>query len=75
MKLGANREAEIEELEQARLRRLPLVVNAGPAPGPVLAQPAPAQLSQPGQQPQQPGQAPAEQVQPAHANLEAGSRE
>jgi NADH-quinone oxidoreductase subunit B len=39
MKLGANREAEIEELEQARLRRLPLVVNAGPAPGPVLAQP------------------------------------
>jgi NADH-quinone oxidoreductase subunit B len=42
MKLGANREAEIEELEQARLRRLPLVVNAGPAPGPILAQPAPA---------------------------------
>jgi NADH-quinone oxidoreductase subunit B len=27
MKLGANREAEIEELEQARLRRLPLVVK------------------------------------------------
>ena len=26
MKLGANREAEIEELEQARLRRLPLAV-------------------------------------------------
>jgi len=29
MKLGANREAEIEELEQARLRRLPLVVQVG----------------------------------------------
>jgi NADH-quinone oxidoreductase subunit B len=75
MKLGANREAEIEELEQARLRRLPLVVDAGPAPGPILAQPAPAQLSQPGRQPQQPGQAPAEQAQPVHANREAGSRE
>jgi NADH-quinone oxidoreductase subunit B len=36
MKLGANREAEIEELEQARLRRLPLVVKVSghqPAPG------------------------------------------
>jgi hypothetical protein len=42
MKLGANREAEIEELEQAQLRRLPQAVNAGPAPGPILAQPAPA---------------------------------
>jgi len=31
MKLGANREAEIEELEQARLRRLPLAVQGGPA--------------------------------------------
>jgi NADH-quinone oxidoreductase subunit B len=29
MKLGANRKAEIEELEQARLRRLPLVQGAG----------------------------------------------
>ena len=75
MKLGANREAEIEELEQARLRRLPLVVNAGPAPGPVLAQPAPAELSQPGQQPPQPGQTPAGEAQPVHANREAGSRE
>jgi NADH-quinone oxidoreductase subunit B len=27
MKLGANREAEIEELEQARLRRLPLATK------------------------------------------------
>jgi hypothetical protein len=74
MKLGANREAEIEELEQAQLRRLPLAVSAGPVPGPILAQPAPAQLSQPGQQ-SQPGQAPAEQARPVHANLEAGSRE
>ena len=30
MKLGVNREAEIEELEQARLRRLPLAVSHGP---------------------------------------------
>ena len=29
MKLGANREAEVEELEQARLRRLPLVQGTG----------------------------------------------
>ena len=41
MKLGANREAEIEELEQARLRRLPLEVSTGPVPGPILAQPTP----------------------------------
>ena len=54
MKLGANREAEITELEQARLQRLPLAVavgghDFGPAqigqaqarPGPILAQPAP----------------------------------
>ncbi len=74
MKLGANREDEITELEQARLRRLPLAVSTGPAPGPILAQPAPARLSQPGQQPR-PGQAPAEQAQPAHADLDAGSRE
>jgi len=30
MKLGADRRAEIEELEEARLRRLPLVQAAGP---------------------------------------------
>jgi len=30
MKLGADRKAEIEELEQARLRRLPLAVGHGP---------------------------------------------
>jgi hypothetical protein len=29
MKLGAHREAEIEELEQAKLRRLPLAAAAG----------------------------------------------
>jgi hypothetical protein len=29
MKLGPNRKAEIEELEQARLRRLPLAVGHG----------------------------------------------
>jgi len=33
MKLGVNREAEIEELEQARLRRLPLAHGAGRASG------------------------------------------
>jgi hypothetical protein len=42
MKLGANREREVTELEQARLRRLPLAANlAGshghsPAGGPTL---------------------------------------
>ena len=49
MKLGANREAEIEELEQARLRRLPLAVSAGghdfardrPEPQAALPEPAP----------------------------------
>jgi hypothetical protein len=33
MKLGANREAEVEELEQARLRRLPLTQGTGGHPG------------------------------------------
>jgi len=33
MKLGANRVAEIEELEQARLRRLPLAQGTGSHPG------------------------------------------
>jgi NADH-quinone oxidoreductase subunit B len=33
MKLGVNREAEIEELEQARLRRLPLTQSARAVPG------------------------------------------
>jgi NADH-quinone oxidoreductase subunit B len=33
MKLGANREAEVEELEQARLRRLPLTQGTGQPAG------------------------------------------
>src|SRR3974390_2040713 len=48
MKLGANREAEITELEQARLQRVPLAVNVGgddfpppPAPGPPRPGPRP----------------------------------
>jgi hypothetical protein len=42
MKLGVNREREVSELEQARLRRLPLAANLagshghGPAGGPTL---------------------------------------
>ena len=51
MKLGANREAEIEELEQARLRRLPLAVSVGghdfardqPKSQAALPEPAPPQ--------------------------------
>jgi NADH-quinone oxidoreductase subunit B len=51
MKLGANREAEIEELERARLRRLPLAVSVGghdfardqPPPQAALPEPAPPQ--------------------------------
>src|SRR5438034_6689625 len=43
MKLGPHREAEIEELEQARLRRLPLTVHAGGYQGaPARPGPAPA---------------------------------
>jgi NADH-quinone oxidoreductase subunit B len=34
MKLGVNRERQVEELEQARLRRLPLLPSlSGPVPG------------------------------------------
>jgi hypothetical protein len=43
MKLGANREAEIEELEQARLRRLPLAQSAHAGP---LGAGAPSMLGQ-----------------------------
>jgi hypothetical protein len=40
MKLGANREAEITELEQARLRRLPLAVKVtGLQPAPDAGRP------------------------------------
>jgi len=61
MKLGANREAEIEELEQARLRRLPLAVRVGghdfardqAKPPAALPEPAPPQpwpfLARPGE--------------------------
>jgi hypothetical protein len=34
MKLGVNREREIEEIERARLRRLPLTAGAGHHHGP-----------------------------------------
>jgi hypothetical protein len=38
MKLGVNRDRQITELEQARLRRLPLVPGlSGPADGQVAA--------------------------------------
>jgi NADH-quinone oxidoreductase subunit B len=33
MKLGVNRERQIEELEQARLRQLPLVSGTSQSPG------------------------------------------
>ncbi len=49
MKLGVNRENQVEELEQARLRRLPLAAGLGAQPG----QSSPGQ-SAPGQPP--PGQ-------------------
>jgi NADH-quinone oxidoreductase subunit B len=44
MKLGANREAEIEELEKARLQRLPQAVGAG---GHQFARPQPESLPEP----------------------------
>jgi len=53
MKLGPHREAEIEELEQARLRRLPLAVHVGGyqgargRPGPAPAPPAQAEQERP----------------------------
>jgi NADH-quinone oxidoreductase subunit B len=82
MKLGANREAEIEELEQARLRRLPLVVGVS-QPRPIPAQPGQAQAEQaPAEQAQaeqtQEEQTQEEQAQPGQApagQAEQGSRE
>jgi hypothetical protein len=70
MKLGADREAEIEQLEQARLRRLPLAVNVGghdfaraqPGSRPALPEPAPPV---PGPILAQPEAQPAPQAQPA----------
>jgi hypothetical protein len=47
MKLGPHREAEIEELEQARLRRLPLAVHVGGYQGaPGRPRPAPSPPAQ-----------------------------
>jgi NADH-quinone oxidoreductase subunit B len=45
MKLGANREAEVEELEQARLRRLPLTQGTGGQLGIGGGQPQPGEHS------------------------------
>jgi len=73
MKLGANREREVRELEQAKLRRLPLTVNVpghelGPArPGPILAQPGPAEAGR------APEHVPAWQAPAEHAGHEPGS--
>ena len=54
MKLGANREAEIEELEQARLRRLPLAVKAsGHQPPPDAGHPSHGASGHPDRDPQQ----------------------
>jgi NADH:ubiquinone oxidoreductase subunit B-like Fe-S oxidoreductase len=48
MKLGANREDEIEELEQARLRRLPLAVKvSGHQPAPDAGHPLPGASGHP----------------------------
>ena len=48
MKLGPNREAEIEELEQARLRRLPLAVKvSGHRPAPDAGHPPPSASGHP----------------------------
>jgi len=50
MKLGVDRQNEITELEQARLRRLPLVPSLrGPAPGSSAVEPAAADGTGPGQ--------------------------
>jgi NADH-quinone oxidoreductase subunit B len=45
MKLGANREAEVKELEQARLRRLPLTQGTGGQLGIGGGQPQPREQS------------------------------
>jgi NADH-quinone oxidoreductase subunit B len=50
MKLGADRQNEITELERARLRRLPLVPSLrGPAPDSSAVEPAAAHGTGPGQ--------------------------
>jgi hypothetical protein len=42
MKLGVHREAEIDELEEASLRRLPLAAGASPPPRRAAGGPEPA---------------------------------
>ena len=64
MKLGANRDRQITELEEARLRRLPLLPGhvpagvAGASPRPAVGQPGPGDGPLLAQQPaEQPGEA------------------
>jgi hypothetical protein len=87
MKLGANRQDEITELEQARLRRLPLAVSVGahdfaraqPKHQAALPEPAPSQpwpfLAQPAeaQHAPQPRHVPTDR--PAGPEPEPGSHE
>jgi NADH-quinone oxidoreductase subunit B len=85
MKLGADRAAEIEELEQARLRRLPLAVQVGgrdfaqarPEPRPALPEPAPSPpwpfLAQPGEAQPAPRAQQAPPDRPAAPEHEPGS--
>jgi NADH:ubiquinone oxidoreductase subunit B-like Fe-S oxidoreductase len=68
MKLGTNREKEVRELEQARLRRLPLAVSL---PRQVQAERARPEQALPG--PAGAGHAPAEQAPAEHAGHERGS--
>jgi NADH-quinone oxidoreductase subunit B len=70
MKLGANRQAEITELEQARLRRLPLAQAAGAAvPG--VGSSSPAALDAPGYRP---GATLLGDAAPEHARREQGEQ-
>ncbi len=83
MKLGPNREAEIEQLEQTRLRRLPLAVSSGghdfsrPEPQPALPEPAPPQpwsfLAEPGEAQHAPRAQPGSPDRPAGSEPEPGS--
>jgi NADH-quinone oxidoreductase subunit B len=52
MKLGVNREKQVTELEEARLRRLPLTGGSTAQPGAVGGGAQPAGLVQPGGRPQ-----------------------
>jgi hypothetical protein len=87
MKLGPNREAEIEELEQARLRRLPLAVKAGghdfaqdrPGAQEALPEPAPPSpwpfVAQPGEAEHAPRAQHVSPDRPAGPEPEPGSHE